>query len=57
MDLVGLISSAQNLLPAIPWKGDIGGCLTTLEFMHLLGIDWLSDTLVDMMMGHLACHA
>jgi hypothetical protein len=48
-----LMSRVRDILSVLPWNVDAGFGTTTLEFVHLLGHDWLSDTLIDMMMEHL----
>lgn len=48
-----LMMEAHNLLAVLLWRTDTGWRSSTLELMHLLGTDWISDELEDMMMAHL----
>ncbi|KAG0707897.1 hypothetical protein DFH29DRAFT_1050655 [Suillus ampliporus] len=56
-DAAVAMAHARDLFPAVPWTGNGGGFISTLEFTHLLGTDWLSDDLVDSMITHLAHRA
>ncbi|KIJ10894.1 hypothetical protein PAXINDRAFT_157495 [Paxillus involutus ATCC 200175] len=49
-DSVKVFTQALKLLLPLPWNEDAGHCTTTLEFAQLLGTDWISGTLEDMMM-------
>ena len=41
---------AKNLIKNLPWKKSLHfGVATTLEFAGFLGMSWLSDTQIDMM--------
>jgi len=37
-----VMKAAFDLLPAIPWKGEVPGLGSTLNFTHLLSTDWIS---------------
>lgn len=51
------MAHAQDLFPAVPWKGNGGRSASVLEFTNLLGTGWITDELIDMMMAHLAHRA
>ena len=57
MESTKVMSEARDLLAVLPWNEDAGWSTTTLEFSRLLGTHWVSDTLMDMMMEHLAHRA
>ena len=54
-----LMDQARGLLRLLSWDMDIGQGygITTHEFVRLLGMDWITDTLEDMMVAHLAHRA
>ncbi|KAG0694658.1 hypothetical protein DFH29DRAFT_755847, partial [Suillus ampliporus] len=56
-EAVILMMEARNLLAVLPWRADAGWRSSTLELTHLLGTDWISDELEDMMMAHLGRRA
>lgn len=45
-----IVAQAKNLVGMLSWNGPLGpGGKTTLELASFLGVSWLSDTQVDMM--------
>ncbi|KAG1838367.1 hypothetical protein DFJ58DRAFT_733860 [Suillus subalutaceus] len=49
-----VMAHARDLFPAVPWKGNGG---RSIEFTNLLGMGWIMDELIDLMMTHLARRA
>ena len=50
----GDVVEAKDLIKNLPWGKSLRfGAATTLEFAGFLGMSWLSDTQIDMMVGEL----
>ena len=45
----GITVQAKNLIEKLSWNGPLSGGVSTLEFAGFLGVSWLSDTQINMM--------
>ena len=45
----GITVQAKNLIEKLSWNSPLSGGVSTLEFAGFLGVSWLSDTQINMM--------